>query len=847
MRTIVGVLSFALLLCGPVFAEVARPVFDVPRLGGIAIDGSGEDWADRGFRVELMAGPKAQLYPPRDFGPAMRLGWNTEGLLVLVTVTDEAAVENEQVDGLFWNDCVELFPAESLGSQNRYQILVAPGADPQFKELRSFIGDHRAARFKKGTLEVRAASHVRDDGYTVEVLLPWSNLRTEPRMGMETALNVIVDDSDLERGPNKQRDRAMWYPSGESWQDPDTLHRLRLARAPGEPSAAVATGQVDVVRARLTVQVAASGPLAGREVVLTVAGRELDRTTLEGTPGGARTTLTAELESVEDIPDQAAVAVEAGRVLPVPLPGVQRQLAWEITELGIRAGWFCFSDAKFPPFYFTHPLVAEKLLGPYEIEVEHYNADFEPMETPGEPGRYGAVVTIGLKDGRVTRRYRTLFHHPLPLHQWTDRMAVSWRPPEGLGIDPDVVARHADEMSEHGAYVFFQGGCLRRSATAAILAGLYGADPEAEASGGPADSLLGADRQWWVTMKRKLNGMAQKYPDPFVCPRPMEGPPAPVIREGTPQEAGVKPDAAEAIDAVLTEWAGDTNEPFSVCVARHGVIVLHRAYPVDDPDYTVNTPTWMASITKLMSGTLMMMLVDQGLVDLDAEVGEYLPALRGIDAETPLTVRHLYTHTNGLWGHWGDEMHDLEHVVATIYPHLEVGRRHEYNGVGYGLGGKIIEMLTGEAIPQFYRAHLLGPLGLEHTHLTGTYADAHSVPLDMAKIGQMLLNGGAYGRMRFFSEETFAKMLPASIEHLREEPGADQWGIGTTWRNPQPDGPNLPGARAFGHGAASAATLIIDPEWELVIVMTRNAAGSNFQQYHPRFIEAVYASIADGN
>ena len=49
---------------------------------------------------------------------------------------------------------------------------------------------------------------------------------------------------------------------------------------------------------------------------------------------------------------------------------------------------------------------------------------------------------------------------------------------------------------------------------------------------------------------------------------------------------------------------------------------------------TVETPSWMASITKTMSATLMMMLVDQGLVDLDAPIGPYLPALRGIKAAT---------------------------------------------------------------------------------------------------------------------------------------------------------------------------------------------------------------------
>ena len=50
--------------------------------------------------------------------------------------------------------------------------------------------------------------------------------------------------------------------------------------------------------------------------------------------------------------------------------------------------------------------------------------------------------------------------------------------------------------------------------------------------------------------------------------------------------------------------------------------------------------------------------------------------------------------------------------------------------------------------------------------------------------------------------------------------------------------------RTFGHGAASAATLRIDPVNDLVIVMCRNQAGRNFGQYHPRFIRAVVEGIA---
>ena len=60
----------------------------------------------------------------------------------------------------------------------------------------------------------------------------------------------------------------------------------------------------------------------------------------------------------------------------------------------------------------------------------------------------------------------------------------------------------------------------------------------------------------------------------------------------------MKPDAAGKIDAVCREWAADDDRAFAVCIVRHGVIVLHRAYGTrDGRPITVHTKSWMASIT----------------------------------------------------------------------------------------------------------------------------------------------------------------------------------------------------------------------------------------------------------
>jgi len=325
-------------------------------------------------------------------------------------------------------------------------------------------------------------------------------------------------------------------------------------------------------------------------------------------------------------------------------------------------------------------------------------------------------------------------------------------------------------------------------------------------------------------------------PPPFVGPKTIHGPPARGLREGALQEAGIRPGTVEAIDSVLSAWADDSDQAFAVCIARRGVIVLHKAYGMrDGQPMTVTTKSWMASITKPMSATLMMMLVDDGRVSLDDRITDLLPRLRGLPNRHPITIRNLYTHTHGLEFYipkGQDELADFEERVADCYPFARAGREWVYNGVGYTVGGKVIETLTGEALPDFYRAHLLGPLGCEDTEVSGTHADARSIPLDMAKFAQMLLNGGAYGDKRFFRKATFQQMLPQRLLTVLGPNAKKVFGIGL-------DGTD----RSFGHGAASAATFKIDLDDELVVVMTRNAVGKNYEKYNGKFWAALEGGI----
>jgi CubicO group peptidase (beta-lactamase class C family) len=206
-----------------------------------------------------------------------------------------------------------------------------------------------------------------------------------------------------------------------------------------------------------------------------------------------------------------------------------------------------------------------------------------------------------------------------------------------------------------------------------------------------------------------------------------------------------------------------------------------------------------------------------------------------------MTVRDLFMHTAGFTGHDGDTWPDLEEIVADMAPSLEVGAKHQYQGMGLALASKIMEMKSGEALPYLYRNHLFRPLGCDRTKADLSSFGSSSVPLDLAKIGQMMLNGGAYGEQRFFSPKTLARMLPIPGKDRIGPDKSIRWGIGIK----QFDSDNL-GDQAYGHSGATGSFLVIDPSRELVIAHTRMTEGVAFKEFlaqKGRVISAITAAI----
>ena len=826
----VAMFALSAVLLAVQAVEGDTQVFDIPRLDNIVIDGKADDWSDAGFMVKAMTywvlnGPN----PPAgaDCDAVFRLGWNDSGILLWVAVRDEKIKEHPSIEALWEMDSVGIFLADKLGSTSTFQLQIAPGLDNEHKELRSFFYDRRSEALKQNKLTAEIARAVIAGGYAVEVMIPWKNLGIEPKIGSEIALQVTVYDYDESQSSYCE---ARWYPQGGTAYDTKLMHRVRLSDKASPPVLSVVSGGL---RNRLgpAVKVHAARELEGGKVTVREGEQTLAVGTLTEQEGRIMAVIPLAMPPIGETWSKLTVDIAERETRSIVMPDSRAGRIQEILQSQIHFEAFCFAGKKFPACDFDTPLRAKQLIGPYKLSVQYFDRDFNEVKAPKQVGRYGAVVTIIAGDIRF-RRFRTLYCMSMVNRRWNPgRIEVSggFKLSSQLGIDPTVVRNNTKVLKTYTQNRLAES-IQNHPDAAIVLAGLSETRPE-EKKADVFNDVFARDRQWWVTFKRKFYGLEKKHFKPVVCPRVIKGRPASTIRKGTLKQAGMKPDAARKIDMVLNEWAADTDQAFAVCVVRHGVIVLHKAYGMrDGRAMTVTTKSNMASITKLIGGTAIMMGVDNGLLDLEAPLDKVHPVFKGIKVRTPLTIRLLCNHWSGLSGHWRGLLNDMEELIALYYPYLQVNKQYEYNSVDIELAGKFLEAASGEAMPQFYKKHLVDPLGLKHTNVTRLGFGTRSIPMDIAKIGQMLLNRGAYGNKRFISEETFEKMLPEK----------DRRGIGTARL-----GSDGLSDKTFGHPAATHATIRIDPVNDLVVVMCRNSQGRNFVKYHGKFLRSIVDGIAE--
>jgi serine-type D-Ala-D-Ala carboxypeptidase len=170
-------------------------------------------------------------------------------------------------------------------------------------------------------------------------------------------------------------------------------------------------------------------------------------------------------------------------------------------------------------------------------------------------------------------------------------------------------------------------------------------------------------------------------------------------------------------------------------VARDGVVLQERAFGFaqlnDFEGHRLASPRPMktstlfdlASVTKVMATTFaVMLLVDQGKIDVEAPVYRYLADFRGPHLDS-ITVRHLLTHSSGLvqWQplyYHATNSQETYEVIRAMPLGWGVGEARHYSDLGFMLLGRIVEQVSGQTLPQFLVRELYGPLSLKHSVFT---------------------------------------------------------------------------------------------------------------------------------
>ncbi|WP_104090895.1 serine hydrolase [Arthrobacter sp. GMC3] len=261
--------------------------------------------------------------------------------------------------------------------------------------------------------------------------------------------------------------------------------------------------------------------------------------------------------------------------------------------------------------------------------------------------------------------------------------------------------------------------------------------------------------------------------------------------------------------------ANGTDGRLNQVVVSSGVANKATGVPV-----TNDTLFQIGSITKVWTAMLVMQLVDDGLLDLDATVRTYLPDFALLDhhAATRVTVRQLLNHTSGIDGDLfsdmgrGDDCVELyvKSLASAVNIH-PLGERFSYCNAGFVVAGRIVEVLRGANWDTVLRERLIEPLGLTHTFSLAEDAPRFSVatghfgagaaatptptwPLtrsvgpagiinarmaDLLVFAEAAMRGGTLpGGNRVLSEASAARMLDEEIGLRSVLPTATAWGLG---------------------------------------------------------------------
>ncbi len=271
------------------------PAFDAPKLDGVTIDGRADDWEGRGLTAGYLAGDDGRVYESDDLSASATIGWDERGLVAIVRVRDNVSTESDDPGTLWSADSIEFFVSTGVGSDQRYQVLVAPGvtrpteisdnAEAQAAAVeakpRHWHYDYRRDR-SGGEIGLEYATTATDGGYIVEVRLPWANLGVDPAAGKRVGFQFYVNDKDGEEDVKT----IWWHPDNDANERPESMYALQLTDAAGEGAAARAKVIRDGDQALLVVW--AEAGMGGQTVKAICAGEVIGESTFYEKRGSSK-------------------------------------------------------------------------------------------------------------------------------------------------------------------------------------------------------------------------------------------------------------------------------------------------------------------------------------------------------------------------------------------------------------------------------------------------------------------------------------------------------------------------------------------------------------------------------
>ena len=317
------------------------------------------------------------------------------------------------------------------------------------------------------------------------------------------------------------------------------------------------------------------------------------------------------------------------------------------------------------------------------------------------------------------------------------------------------------------------------------------------------------------------------------------------------------------IDELVNEGISQSKMPGAVVVVgRRGGVAFRKAYgfrqtmPQQVP-MTIDTVFDLASLTKpIATATSVMVLIQQGKIDVNATVATYLPDFAA-NGKDKITVRHLLTHVGGLIAdnsikdYSGTPDQSIANIMA-LKPDAEPGQEFTYSDVGFIVLGEIVKKVSGKNVHEFSQEAIYAPLGMSETGylpadalkaraavteqredrwMQGEVHDPRAYALggiaghaglfstadDLSRYAVMMLNGGRLVDTEILNPATFQLMTTAvEVPRGRRALG---WDARTGYSSNRGD---LMSSQAFGHGGFTGTGIWIDPATDLFVLFLSN-------------------------